>query len=66
MFLFGHYLAGTPAPLYFAFPAAEIEARAKASTPYTFQGKVAAWEDLGEIANGGGLHKVRVTFSELR
>jgi len=66
MFLFGHYLTGTPAPLYFAFPAAEIEARAKASTPYTFQGKVAGWEDLGEIAGTGGLHQVRVTFSELR
>lgn len=66
MFLFGHYLAGTPAPLYFAFPAAEIESRAKASRPYTWQGKVAGWEDLGEIAGSGGLHKVRVTFSELR
>jgi mannose/cellobiose epimerase-like protein (N-acyl-D-glucosamine 2-epimerase family) len=66
MFLLGHYLAGTPAPLYFAFPAAEIEARAKASTPYTWQGKVAGWEDLGEIAGSGGLHQVRVTFSELR
>ncbi len=66
MFLFGHYLDGTPAPLYFAFPAAAIEARAKVSTPYTFQGKVAGWEDLGEIAGTGGLHQVRVTFSELR
>ena len=66
MFLFGHYLAGTPAPLYFAFPAAEIEARARASTPYNWQGKVAGWEDLGEIAGSGGLHRVRVTFSELR
>ena len=66
LFLFGHYLAGTPAPLYFAFPAAEIEARAKASTPYTFQGKVDGWEDLGEIPDSGGLHKVRVTFTELR
>jgi len=66
MFLLGHYLAGTPAPLYFAFPAGEIEARARASTPYTFQGKVEGWEDLGEIPGPGGLHKVRVTFSELR
>jgi len=66
LFLLGHYLAGTPAPLYFAFPAAEIEARARASTPYTFQGKVDGWEDLGEIPDSGGLHKVRVSFSELR
>ncbi|HZJ56086.1 MAG TPA: hypothetical protein VFD38_18225 [Myxococcaceae bacterium] len=66
MFLFGHYLAGTPAPLYFAFPAAEIETRARASTPYTFQGKVDGWEDLGEIPGTDGLHRVRVTFTELR
>jgi hypothetical protein len=57
---------GTRAPLYFAFHAAEMEARARASTPYTFQGKVDGWEDLGEIPESGGLHKVRVSFSELR
>ena len=66
LFLLGHYLAGTPAPLYFAFPAEEIQSRAEASTPYTFQEKVDRWEDLGEIADSGGLHKVRVSFSELR
>ncbi len=66
LFLLGHYLDGTPAPLYFAFPAGEIEARAKASTPYTWLGTVSGWDDLGEIAGTGGLHRVRVTFTDLR
>jgi hypothetical protein len=66
MFLFGHYLAGTPAPLYFAFPAAEVDTRAAASKPYTFEGEVDGWEDLGELPDTGGLHGVRVTFTGLR
>jgi hypothetical protein len=67
MFLFGHYLAGTPAPLYFAFPAAEVDALAKAARPYTLQGHYVSHEDLGAIASDpAGRHKVRVLFDQLR
>jgi len=67
MYLFSHWLAGTPAPLYFAFPAADVQAMAALTTPYTFQGKVANVEDLGAIATDpAGRHKVRITFTELR
>ena len=67
MYLFSHWLAGTPAPLYFAFPADQIDALAARTTPYTFQGKVSKVEDLGPIASDpDGRHKVRVSFSELR
>ncbi len=67
MFLFGHYLAGTPAPLYFAFPAAQVDALAKAARPYTFQGRYVSHEDLGAIASDpAGRHKVRVLFDQLR
>jgi len=67
LYLFSHWLAGTPAPLYFAFPASDVEAMAAVTTPYTFQGKVASVEDLGEIASDPAKrHKVRVSFTELR
>ena len=69
MFLFGHYLANTPAPLYFALLPADLDAQARASRPYTFQGRYVSHEDLGEIAADPGLvkrHKVRVLFDQLR
>jgi hypothetical protein len=67
MFLLGHYLAATPAPLYFAFPAAEVDALAKGARPYTFQGRYLSHEDLGAIASDpAGRHKVRVLFDQLR
>jgi N-acylglucosamine 2-epimerase (GlcNAc 2-epimerase) len=69
MFLFSHYLAGTPAPLYFAFLPAELDAQARASRPYTFQGRYVSHEDLGEIASDPApvkRHKVRVLFDQLR
>ncbi len=67
MFLLGHYLAASPAPLYFAFPAAEVDALAKAARPYTFQGRYVSHEDLGAIASDpAGRHKVRVLFDQLR
>jgi hypothetical protein len=69
MFLFGHYLAGTPAPLYFAFTPANLDAQAQASRPYTFQGRYVSHEDLGEITSDLATvkrHKVRVLFDQLR
>jgi len=66
MYLFSHWLAGTPAPLYFAFPAADVQAMAALTTPYTFAGKVASVEDLGALAGDPARHKVRVSFTELR
>jgi hypothetical protein len=67
MFLFSHYLAGTPAPLYFAFPPAQLDALATASRPYTLQGRYLSHEDLGAIAGDpSGRHKVRVWFDQLR
>jgi hypothetical protein len=67
MFLFGHYLEGTPAPLYFAFTPADLAAQAQASRPYTFQGRYVSHEDLGAIAGDpAGRHKVRVLFDQLR
>lgn len=69
MFLFGHYLAGTPAPLFFAFAPAELDAQARASRPYTFQGRYVSHEDLGEIAGDPApvkRHKVKVLFDQLR
>jgi hypothetical protein len=66
MYLLGHWAAGTPAPLYFAFPAGQVAALAAAATPYTFQGKVESWEDLGPLASDPTRHKVVVRFEELR
>ncbi|MBK9516619.1 MAG: AGE family epimerase/isomerase [Anaeromyxobacter sp.] len=66
MFLLGHYLAGTPAPLHFAFPAARVAELAASATPYTFQGTVASFDDLGPLAGDPTRHKVRVWFTELR
>lgn len=66
MFLFSHWLANTPAPLHFAWPPAEIAARAARATPYTFQGKVASVEDKGPLAGDPTRNHVVVTFTELR
>lgn len=66
LYLFSHWLAGTPAPLYFAFPAGQVDALAAAATPYTFQGTVDGWEDLGPLAGDPARHKVVVRFKELR
>jgi len=66
LYLFGHWLAGTPAPLYFAFPAGEAAALAARARPYTFPGRVAAVEDLGPLAGDPTRHKVRVSFDEIR
>ena len=67
MFLTSHYLANTPAPLYFAFTPAELDAQARGSRPYTFQGRYVSHEDLGPIAGDpAGRHKVKVLFDQLR
>lgn len=66
LYLFSHWLAGTPAPLYFAFPAADVASRAAAARPYTFLGDVATVEDLGPLQNDPTRHKVRVSFDKLR
>ena len=66
MFLFGHYLAGTPAPLYFAFPAAQVDTLAKAARPYTFQGRVVSYVDHGALVSDPSRHKVEVRFDQLR
>jgi N-acylglucosamine 2-epimerase (GlcNAc 2-epimerase) len=67
LFLLGHYLAATPAPLYFAFPAAEVDTLARSARPYTFQGRYLSHQDLGAIASDpAGRHKVRVLFDQLR
>jgi hypothetical protein len=59
--LLSHWLAGTPAPLYFALPDVALETR-----PYTFLGQVAKVEDLGPLARDATRHKVRVSFDQLR
>ena len=66
LYLFSHWLAGTPAPLYFAFPADRVATLSAAARPYTFEGRVAGFEDLGPLAGDPGRHKVRVRFVELR
>jgi len=66
MYLFSHWLEGTPAPLHFAFPAGQVVALAANARPYTFQGRVASVEDLGPLASDPTRHKVRVSFDELR
>ena len=65
MSLFGHWVTGTPAPLYFAFPADRIAELSGRATPYTFQGHVAKVEDLGPLAAEPSRHKVRITFDQL-
>lgn len=64
--LFGHWLAGTPAELYFAFPAEKVVQLAAAARPYTFGGHVAGYEDLGPLAGDPSRHKVRVRFDQLQ
>ncbi len=66
LYLFSHWLAGQPAPLYFAFPADRVAALAATSRPYTFLGRVVDHEDLGPLASDPSLHKVRVRFDQLR
>jgi len=66
LYLFANWLAGTPAPLYFAFPAADVATRAAAARPYTFLGNVVKVEDLGPLAGDPTRHKVRVSFDQLR
>ncbi len=66
MTLFGHWLAGSAAPLYFAFPADELASLAAAARPYTFLGRVVKVEDLGPLQLDTARHKVRVVFDELR
>jgi hypothetical protein len=66
LYLLGHYLAGTPAPLHFAFPAEQVAALAAASRPYAFEGRVAGFEDLGPLSDDPGRHKVKVLFDQLR
>jgi hypothetical protein len=66
MDLFSHWLANTPAPLYFAFPADKAAALAAAARPYTFEGRVASVEDLGPLRSDASRHKMRVSFDQLR
>lgn len=66
LYLFSHWLQGTPAPLYFAFPAGQVATLAAAARPYTFEGRVESVEDLGPLAGDPGRHKVRVHFDQLR
>ena len=66
MYLFSHWLAGTPAPLHFAFPAGQVEALAAAARPYAFRGTVDHWEDQGALAGDPSRHHVVVWFKELR
>jgi hypothetical protein len=66
LYLFSHWLAGQPAPLYFAFPADRVAELAAASRPYTLLGRVVDHEDLGPLAADPTLRKVRVRFDQLR
>ena len=66
MSLLSHWASGTPAPLYFAFPSAQVDALAAGARPYTFLGHVAKVEDLGALAGDPARHKVRVSFDQLR
>lgn len=66
MTLLGHWATGTPAPLYFAFPAAQVQELAARARPYTFLGRVAQVEDLGPLASDATRHKVRIHFDQLR
>ena len=66
MDLFSRWAAAEPAPLYFAFPAAQVQALGQGARPYTFLGKVASVEDLGALVSDPSRHKVRVSFEQLR
>ena len=66
MNLFSHWAAGTPAQLYFAYPAAQAAALAAKARPYTFLGRVAGVEDLGALTGDPTRHKMRVSFDQLR
>jgi hypothetical protein len=65
MNLISHWATGTPAQLYFAFPAAQAAALGAEARPYTFQGHVSKVEDLGALAGDATRHKVRVSFDQL-
>ena len=66
LYLFAHWLAGEQAPLYFAFPAADMPSLAAAARPYAFQGRAASVVDLGALAGDPARHKVRIGFDQLR
>ncbi len=66
MYLFSHWLAGQPAPLYFAFPAGQVATLSAAAKPYAFEGRVATVEDLGALTGDPTRHKVRVSFDQFR
>jgi mannose/cellobiose epimerase-like protein (N-acyl-D-glucosamine 2-epimerase family) len=66
MYLFSHWLAGTPAPLHFAFPAGQVEALAVAARPYTFLGTVDHYQDQGALARDPSRHHVVIWFKDLR
>ena len=66
MYLFSSWLGGTTAPLYFAFPSGSVDAMAAAARPYTLEGRVARFEDLGPLTGDPSRHKVRVHFADLR
>ncbi len=57
---------GVPLELYFAFPAAQVDALAAATWPYTFPGHVVDWTDLGALTDDPTRHKVKVRFDQLR
>jgi hypothetical protein len=65
MYIFGHWLEGTPAPLYFALPADKVAALAAASRPYTFLGRVAQVEDLKALDADPTRRVVRVSFDQV-
>jgi len=66
LYLFSHWLADRPAPLYFALPADRAQALAAESHPYTFLGRVATVEDLRPLAADPSRRVVRITFDQLR
>ena len=66
MSLFNHWASLKAAPLYFAFPAAQVQTLGQGARPYTFLGSVASVEDLGALASDPSRHKVRVGFDQLR
>ena len=66
MYLFSSWLGGTPAALYFAFPASQVQALGAAARPYTLEGRVTQVEDLGPLVGDPARHKVRVQFADLR
>jgi hypothetical protein len=66
MSLVSSWAQGVPLTLYFAFPAARVDALAAATWPYTFPGRVVDWQDLGPLAGDASRHKVQVRFDQLR